>query len=181
MAEPAAIQDLVEKMALERGRLLAQIDPLDEESAARLPTGKTGEEEWSIKEQLVHLRQMERSYDAWVAACLRQVDPELGSIRPEPAPVALQDANQHPVRELLAGLASEREYTLAVISRLSPDDYDRTGTHPNFGRLTVLQWLRSFYRHDRMHRDQIAGREPDYKPRFLNGVEPDQRVPRRES
>jgi hypothetical protein len=44
-----------------------------------------------------------------------------------------------------------------------------------FGELTVLQWLRSFYRHDRMHTDQIAGRDPEYKPRFVGGQEPDQR------
>jgi hypothetical protein len=44
-----------------------------------------------------------------------------------------------------------------------------------FGSLTVMQWLRSYYRHDRMHRDQMAGREPEYKPRFAGGQEPDQR------
>jgi hypothetical protein len=33
-----------------------------------------------------------------------------------------------------------------------------------FGTLTALQWLRSYYRHDRMHMDQMAGREPEYKP-----------------
>jgi len=38
----------------------------------------------------------------------------------------------------------------------------------------VMQWLRSYYRHDRMHSDQVSGRDPAYKPRFTNG-EPDQR------
>ena len=178
MAEQAAITELVEKMAVERARLIAEVERLSETAAARLPIGKSGEEEWSVKEQLVHLWQMERAYDAWVAACLREDGSDLGGIRPEPAPVPLQEANQHSLRDLLAGLSAERERTLTIIARLSPADYERTGTHPNFGRLTVLQWLRSFYRHDRMHRDQIAGREPEYKPRFLSGVEPDQRLRR---
>ena len=30
-----------------------------------------------------------------------------------------------------------------------------------------MQWLRSYYRHDRMHMDQMAGRDPEYKPRFV--------------
>jgi hypothetical protein len=178
MADAAAIEDLVRKMRLERGRLIMEVERLDEATASRVPTGKTGEEEWSVKEQLVHLWQMERAYDAWVSACLRDEAPDLGPIRPQPAPVALQDANARSVAELLTGLAAERERTDALIAGLSPNDFDRTGSHPNFGRLSVLQWLRSFYRHDRMHRDQIAGREPEYKPRFLSGIEPDQRVRR---
>lgn len=176
MADAAAIQDLLDKMALERGRLLAEVEQLDEATAELLPTGKTGEEEWSVKEQLAHLWQMERSYDAWVEACVKEQNPDLARVRPAPAPVSLRDANRASVADLLAGLAAERDQTEALIASLSVADYDRSGTHPNFGTLSVLQWLRSFYRHDRMHRDQIAGREPEYKPRFLSGVEPDQRV-----
>ena len=59
--------------------------------------------------------------------------------------------------------------------RLAPGQFERTASQPMFGRLTVMQWLRSYYRHDRMHRDQMAGREPEYRPRFVGGREPDQR------
>jgi hypothetical protein len=38
----------------------------------------------------------------------------------------------------------------------------------------VLQWLRSFYRHDRQHCAQIQGRKSDYQPNFA-GKEPNQR------
>jgi hypothetical protein len=48
-----------------------------------------------------------------------------------------------------------------------------------FGSLTVLQWLRSFYRHDRQHSAQIAGRKSDYQPNF-RGKEPNQRKARLE-
>jgi hypothetical protein len=43
-----------------------------------------------------------------------------------------------------------------------------------FGELTMIQWLRSAYRHDRMHLAQVQGRPSEYQPRFLTG-EPDQR------
>lgn len=178
MADAAAIHDLVDKMRQERGRLLTEVERLDDAAASAVPVGKTGEEQWSVKEQLAHLIEMERNYDAWVEACLHGDDPDLGSIRAQPAALTIANANQHSVRDLLDGMAAERERTLSLIAHLTPEAFDRTGRHPMFGRLTVLQWLRSFYRHDRMHRDQILLREPEYRPRFVDGREPDQRVPR---
>ncbi len=89
--------------------------------------------------------------------------------------VRLEQANRHPVSELVAELRQQRERTLALIERLRPADYDRTASQPMFGTLTVLQWLRSYYRHDRMHQAQIAGRASDYQPRYATGSEPDQR------
>ena len=58
---------------------------------------------------------------------------------------------------------------------MAPEQFEHAASQPMFGRLTVMQWLRSYYRHDRMHRDQIGGREPEYKPKFAGGKEPDQR------
>jgi hypothetical protein len=58
---------------------------------------------------------------------------------------------------------------------MTPEQFERKASQPMFGSLTAMQWLRSYYRHDRMHRDQLAGREPEYKPKFVGGQEPDQR------
>jgi hypothetical protein len=59
---------------------------------------------------------------------------------------------------------------------ITPEQYERKGHNRLFGSLTVMQWLRSYYRHDRMHIDQISGREPEYRPRWAEGMaEPDQR------
>ena len=69
----------------------------------------------------------------------------------------------------------QREKTLAVIAGIKPADYERRASQSMFGSLTVMQWLRSYYRHDRMHNDQVRGEEPTYKPRFTTGAEPDQR------
>ncbi len=61
-----------------------------------------------------------------------------------------------------------------MIDDIGAEQFERTATQQMFGTLTVMQWLRSYYRHDRMHSDQVSGRDPEYKPRFANG-EPDQR------
>ncbi len=175
MATEAEIHDLLEKMREERARFVAQAQTLTEDEAARRPEGKTGEEEWSAKEQLAHMWEMERNYVAWVRRALEEDGADLTGVRGERPAITIEHANEHSVGELLDALATEREGTEAFIRSLAPEDFDRTASQPMFGRLTVLQWLRSFYRHDRMHTDQIAGREPEYKPRFVSGVEPDQR------
>ncbi|MER3485130.1 MAG: hypothetical protein C4345_03285 [Chloroflexota bacterium] len=124
-----------------------------------------------------HSQIVVRLADAAALTVLRQnhstIEPTL--VRGEPVAIPIERANAHTVAELLAALAAERERTLAFIAALTPEQFDRRASHRLFGSLTVLQWLRSFYRHDRMHIDQMAGREPSYRPRYTTGVEPDQR------
>lgn len=177
MATREQIDELVAKMAEERGRLIAGARALSDEDATRMPVGKTGEEEWTVKEQLAHLCEMELSYDAWVRAAIDRDNPNVGALQPPPVVIPIEAANGHSVAELLDVMAGERAGTLALIGGLGPAQFERPATHPNFGTLTALQWLRSFYRHDRMHADQIAGRDPEYKPRFT-GAEPNQRAAR---
>ena len=175
MVDEAAIRELVDKMTEERDKLLAQIEALSEEEAERAPADAEGEAQWSAKEQCAHLAEMETGYRAWVERALAEENPDVSGVRGDPVAVPLEGANEHPLPELVAELRGQREQTLAFIERLRPEDYDRTASQPMFGTLTVLQWLRSYYRHDRMHQAQIAGREPTYKPRFVRGREPDQR------
>ena len=175
MADEVAIRELVEKMTQERDRLLAQIEALSEDDAEQIPADAEGEAQWSAKEQCAHLAEMETGYRAWVERALVEKNPDVGGVRGDPVAVPLEQANRHPVSELVAELRRQRERTLALIERLQPEDYDRTASQPMFGTLTVLQWLRSYYRHDRMHQAQIAGRQSAYQPRFVAGGEPDQR------
>ncbi len=175
MADQAAIRELVEKMGEERGKLLAQIEALSEDEAELAPVDAQGEAQWTAKEQCAHLAAMEAAYRAWVERALQEENPDIAGVTGEPVAVPLEEANRRPLGVLVAELRAQRAKTLALIQRLRPEDYDRTATQPLFGTLTVLQWLRSYYRHDRMHQDQIAGRESSYRPRYVAGREPDQR------
>jgi hypothetical protein len=121
---------------------------------------------------------MERSYDAWVRAALRSDNPNLAGIAAEPVAIPIEAANRASVDELLRALDVERAYSLGLIDGLSLESFDRTATSPAFGTLTVLQWLRSFYRHDRQHAAQIQGRKSNYQPNFASGKEPNQRQAR---
>ena len=174
MADQAGIDELTEKMAAERARLLAALAALSEEAAERAP--RPGE--WNAKQQMSHLAEMETTYRAWVERALQEDRPDVTSVRGQPVGIPLEEANRHTMAEHLAELRRERETTRRLVEALAPEQFDRVATHPLFGTLTVMQWLRSYYRHDRMHIDQLAGREPSYRPRFAGGSEPDQRTPR---
>jgi len=122
---------------------------------------------------------MERSYDSWVRAALREENPDISTVRAVPVEIPIERANEHTVPELLRALELERAYTLGLIDGIPLDGFDRAATSPVFGTLTVLQWLRSFYRHDRQHGAQVLGRQSDYRPNF-RGKEPNQRKARLE-
>ncbi|MBI1886125.1 MAG: DinB family protein [Chloroflexi bacterium] len=173
MADESAIRELKEKMAHERAKLLSLFESFSDKDASTPP--KPGE--WNSKEQMAHLCEMESAYRAWVERALVEDNPGLDGVGGEPVAIPLERASRHTVAELIAEMRRQREKTLALMETLSPAAYDRTATSSLFGTLNVLQWLRSYYRHDRMHHGQARGEEPAYKPRFLSGREPDQRRP----
>jgi hypothetical protein len=172
VAEQAQIEELKRKMAEERGRLLAILERLDDEAASS-PT--TGEGEWSAKQQMAHLCEMETAYRAWVAKALQEDGANLDSVRGEAPAIPLENAQEASVGQLVGEMCAQRAKTLALIESMRPEDFDRRASQRMFGELTVMQWLRSYYRHDRMHYDQVRGVETEYKPRYAGGGEPDQR------
>lgn len=180
MATREQVDELKAKMAEERAALLAAARGLSREDALRVPVDAEGEEQWTALEQLAHLWEMERSYDSWVRAALRGDNPRVSGALSERVDIPVEDANAHTVEELVRALELERAYTVGMIDGMRPEDFDRTATSEVFGTLTVLQWLRSFYRHDRQHAAQIQGRKSDYQPSFASGEEPNQRKARLE-
>lgn len=177
MATREQIDELKQKTRHEREGLIAAARSLSPEDALRVPTDAEGEEQWTALEQLAHLWEMERNYDAWVRAALETDGADLQEVAGDPVAIPIERANQHTIDELLRALEVERAYTLGIIDGIPPGGFDRTAVSPVFGSLTVLQWLRSFYRHDRQHAAQIQGRKSDYQPNF-KGKEPNQRLAR---
>ena len=170
-------EELKTKMREERAHLLSAVAGLSHADALRVPVDAVGEEQWTALEQLAHLCEMERSYGAWVRAALAEDNPDLATVTAEPVAIPIEQANEHSPEELLRALRLERAYALGLIDGMSLASFDRLATSPAFGTLTVLQWLRSFYRHDRQHAAQIQGRQSDYRPNF-KGKEPNQRLAR---
>lgn len=181
MATREQVEELKTKMAEERAQLIAAATSLSAEDALRVPVDAEGEEQWTALEQLAHLWEMERNYDAWVLKAMREENPDLTGVSGAPVSIPVEEANASSVETLLSRLEVERAYTLGIIEAMSLDAFDRTARSPIFGELTNLQYLRSFYRHDRQHAAQIAGRKSDYAPKFASGKEPNQRKMRLEA
>jgi hypothetical protein len=171
MAESAQITELVEKMTEEREKLLSELAAMSEERASTSPKP----DEWNQKQQMSHLCEMEAAYRAWVERGLEEDGADVDGVRGERPTIPLEQANGHTVAEHVAEMRRQREKTLQLIESMKPEDFDRTAKNSIFGSLTLMQWLRSYYRHDRMHYDQVRGEEPTYKPQFRSGAEPDQR------
>lgn len=171
MATKDQISELKDKMRAERDGLLAALERLSEDEAER---STTGEGEWSAKQQMAHLCEMESAYRAWVEKALAEDNPNVDGLFGERPAIRLEEAGAHTVAEHVGEMRRQRAITGAMIDGMHEEQFDRTATQRMFGTLTVMQWLRSYYRHDRMHYDQVRGEEPTYKPRFT-GAEPDQR------
>jgi hypothetical protein len=177
MATREQVDELRTKMREERAGLIAAARSLSAVDALRVPKDAEGEEQWTALEQLAHLWEMERSYDAWVRAALVEDGVDLRGVAGEPVGIPIEAANAHTVDEMLGALALDRAYTFGLIDGISLEAFERKAVSPMFGPLTVLQYLRSFYRHDRQHAAQIQGRKSDYQPNF-KAKEPNQRLAR---
>jgi len=171
MAGEAQIAELTQKMTSEREKLLSALESLSEGEASQSPK----EGEWTAKQQMSHLCEMETAYRAWVEHALEEDGANVDGVRGERAGIPHEEAGEHTVSEHTAEMRRQREKTIALIASIRAEDFERRATNALFGSLTVMQWLRSYYRHDRMHVDQVSGQEPSYKPKFASGVEPDQR------
>ena len=160
---PAELEELLPKLESHRGELVRQVQEMGEEEAGRRPA----EGEWSAKEQLVHLAAFERLWREWSMQVRDEPGCQVGP--PPPNPPAYPEAESRSVADLLQELASARGDTLAAIEGLTDDELKRRGKHVLFGEMSVLQMLRSLYRHDRMHMDQMAGREGSFRLRTPGG------------
>lgn len=157
-------EDLLAKLDSQRAALLAELRGLSDKEAARPPAPGN----WSAKQQLSHLARAERLYLACVRRVCDEEEPDLGVHWAEHQEEHPATANARPLEGLLADMESARQQTRQMVAALGDAEFGRVGRHTPFGDLTIGQLLRSLYRHDRMHADQVAGREPAYQPKFVN-------------
>ena len=169
MATQSDVDELLAKIREERDTLLGGLDGLTEEFAGTRPPEGDGEEAWSPKEQLSHLAEMEVSYLATAQGAITRAEVVRGTVA-----YPLEVAESATVPQLVDELLRLRAETVAYIESLPLEAFDAHVTSGAFPDMSVLQWLRSYYRHDRMHLAQILGHKSDYAPRFVGG-EPDQR------
>ena len=151
MVREARISDVLEKMSSNRERLLHLLASLTEEEAS-VPV-RPGE--WSVKQQMSHLSEIESTYRAWLQRARKTDGANLDGVWGEPPPIPVEGAHQHSLVELVTQMRRQRAKSLTLIGSLRPIVFDRKVTSAILGTLTVERLLRCYYRHDRTHYDRL--------------------------
>ena len=154
------LAEIRQKLIESRSQTLALINNIDKEIALL----RIRPDAWSIKDHIVHLVALDESILHFAHRILNEECP----ISPLCYDIAFnQDAWNH--RKLLeradytwieATCALEQIHSelLDLLAKISEEDLNRIGSHPVWGEpVTLTSILRIPYRHERGHRDEIAG------------------------
>jgi hypothetical protein len=136
------------------GELLATLATVPAE-VERLCTGvseeQAGRGSWPMREIVAHLLGAERLLIGRANRMLEEDDPELTSAFPP-----FEDEKR--LGRLVEAFRAARERTLRRFETLTSDQWQRTGRHPEWGRLTVLEQLSWLARHEQSHLAELEQR-----------------------
>jgi hypothetical protein len=71
----------------------------------------------------------------------------------------IEEANEWDTELLIEKLRTIRESTLRFIAETNDNEFNAIGKNSPFGDMTVHQFLKSLYRHDQMHINELTGKE----------------------
>jgi hypothetical protein len=166
-------EQLLEAYRLAPGRLRAAVAGLGlEELRARPVAGK-----WSILEIALHVADSElvgavrvRMVTAQPGVRLPGYDQDLWTVR-----LRHNDADAALLEETLALFAHLRAITGRILAAARGDDWAATGTHPEYGELTLRNLLELYADHGERHLEQILER----RARLGRGMEMPILLPKR--
>ena len=126
--------------------LIGLIDGLsDEQIRQRILVGK-----WSIFENIVHLATYQHTFIARVKQMIRENNPSFSRYTAETDPL-FHDYCGKTTHEVIKDFLGTRKDMAAVILSFKQEELTRTGEHPVFGKMTLLQWLNFFLLHEAHH------------------------------
>jgi hypothetical protein len=116
-----------------------------EELAAKTVPGK-----WSAHEQLAHLARYHQIFLERIERILTEQTPEFPRYRAEEDPewATWQGISS---QQILVRLSSLRIKLMARLRSLNEEDFERTGVHPKFGKMSLPLWLEFFLVHEAHH------------------------------
>lgn len=126
--------------------LLDLIDGLSDELIRRqVIAGK-----WSVFENIVHLTTYQHAFIARVKQILSENNPSFHRYMAETDPM-FQDYCIKPTHEVMKDLLGTRKDMASVFLSFHANDYAKTGQHPSFGTMNLLQWMNFFLLHEAHH------------------------------
>jgi hypothetical protein len=107
-------------------------------------------DKWSAKENLAHLGRYHEVFRERIARILKEDRPAftryLAEEDPQWRPWAAKSSDS-----VLSELRALRAQIISLFDGLSDAELLRTGVHPRFGEMTVLQWMEFFLLHEGHH------------------------------
>jgi uncharacterized damage-inducible protein DinB len=107
-------------------------------------------DKWSAHEQLAHLARYHQIFLQRIDRILSEQAPEFPRYRAEDDP-EWPAWSGLPAAQLLVRLSSMRAKLMARLRSLSDEDFERSGVHPRFGRMSLSLWLEFFLVHEAHH------------------------------
>jgi len=168
------LQELVDRISLQRQKLFASISGLSDEQLNH----KQGDNTWSISDVLNHVSLVDEANAKLTSVMLKRTRAEVPPPDPSPEGSELRALDEilkvmtiskfqapefvapHPgssVEESLARLKNSRERMLANLEQLN--GFDLTGVtqpHPFAGPLNTYQWILIAGAHEHRHAEQIG-------------------------
>ena len=110
---------------------------------------------WSAREIVHHLGDSETTSAIRIRQLLTQDDPLIQGYDQDQYATRLR-YNERDMAPALEAFRYARETTMQLLPLLSPDDWQRAGTHTESGRYTLEDWLRIYAAHAHNHAAQIG-------------------------
>jgi uncharacterized damage-inducible protein DinB len=130
--------------------LAAAIRGHGDETLSRRPDPKN----WAPKEIVCHLRDIEEAFLLRFQTIVASDNPRLAAPEPDRWAEDRQYLRNN-AAEALAAFRKRRAETLAFLSQRAPGDWERGGTHPVRGTVTLDDFLTLMAWHDDNHLDQL--------------------------
>jgi uncharacterized damage-inducible protein DinB len=117
----------------------------DEQIRTKVVPGK-----WSIFENIVHLMTYQHIMIKRISRILEEDNPAFERYVADTDPSFIDNCAKSS-REIMQDLLTTRKEMAAGILTFRESDLDKTGMHPFFGKMHVLQWLNFFLLHEAHH------------------------------
>ena len=117
----------------------------DEQIRMQVNTGK-----WSIFENIVHLQTYQHSFIKRTRRILEEDNPVFERYTAEADPLFHDNCGKS-TREVMQDLLTTRKEMAAGILSFGENDFKKTGQHPVFGKMNLVQWLNFFLLHEAHH------------------------------
>jgi hypothetical protein len=128
--------------------LLAGVDQ------ARAANARTAPAEWSVLEIMAHLHDYESIFKERTNIILKEERGAFPAYDPDQLAVERQ-YNVQDFRMVCLSWKTARKVNLSNLESLLPESWTRTGMHPSFGEMTLLDLWLNVALHDLNHSEQI--------------------------